>query len=155
MKKTIAMILFAAAVLGAQDRSGNAVQSQKSNATADSAHQLPKGAVQIEPNLYRYTDAQGKTWLIRSTPFGFSKWEDKPAAALPPAQADRTPAIKATDLGQTVRFERPTPFGVSTWVRKKDQLTEEEKSWLETSRRSNPELPSKPAAPAVQMTEKH
>ena len=133
MKKTIATILFAAAILCADERPASALKSQKPTATADTAPQLPKNAVQIEPNLYRFTDAQGKNWFMRRTPFGFSKWEDKPAASTSPAQADHTPPIKATDLGETVRFERPTPFGVSTWTRKKTELTDEEKAWLSNS----------------------
>ncbi len=30
---------------------------------------IPAGAVAIESNLYRHTDAQGKTWIYRRTPF--------------------------------------------------------------------------------------
>lgn len=129
--KTITMILLAAAMAGAQGRSGAAGQSSPKPAatSADTAPVLPKGAIEVEPNLYRYTDLQGKTWLMRRTPFGFSRWEDKPAPAQP-AQVDTAPPINVTDLGDTVRFERQTPFGKSTWLRKKTELTDDEKGWL-------------------------
>ena len=153
--KTITMILLIAAAAAAQDRSGvdrsGAVQSGKPPASAHDAAALPKGAVEIEPNLYRYTDAQGKTWLARRTPFGFSKWEDKPTPPQP-AVADTAPPIKATDLGETVRFQRQTPFGMSTWIRKKSELTDDEKDWLRA-----PQPASKPqanGAPAANVTEK-
>src|SRR4051812_2926222 len=34
---------------------------------------VPEGAVQIEPYAYSYTDAEGKEWLYRRTPFGVSR----------------------------------------------------------------------------------
>ena len=42
---------------------------------------LPAGAVQIEKNAWRATDKDGKTYIYRRTPFGFSKYEagDVPA----------------------------------------------------------------------------
>src|SRR5579863_1810724 len=121
MKKMLTIILFAAALAAADDMSQG----------------LPKSAVQVEPNLYRYTDAHGKSWLTRRTPFGFSTWEDKPAPPQPAAQADSAPPIKATDLGDTVRFERQTPFGMSKWLRKKSELTDEEKGWLAAAQHPN------------------
>ena len=43
---------------------------------------IPAGAKLVEPNLYRYTDSNGKTWKYRQTPFGFSKWEETPLPLL-------------------------------------------------------------------------
>ncbi len=34
---------------------------------------IPKGANEVEPNLFRYTDPQGKTWIYRKIPFGVSE----------------------------------------------------------------------------------
>ncbi len=149
--KTICMMLLVAALACAQDRSAAAVQPPKPAASADSGPALPKGAVQVEPNLYRYTDAHGKTWLARRTPFGFSTWEDKPAPPQP-IQAGSAPPIQATDLGDTVRFERPTPFGKSTWLRKKTELTDDEKGWLEAAQA--PKATTTPAGPSANGTEK-
>lgn len=151
--KTITMILLAAASASAQGRAAAARQLSPKPAVSSAATgpTLPKGAIEVEPNLYRYTDAQGKTWLARRTPFGFSRWEDKPAPPQP-AQVDTAPPIKATDLGDTVRFERPTPFGKNTWLRKKTELTDEEKGWLSAAEQRK--AATKPAEAPASTTEK-
>ncbi len=96
---------------------------------------IPAGAKLVEPNLYQYTDSSGKTWNYRQTPFGISKWEETPGAAqpvAPPAAAQSTQKkadpVTVTDLGDSYRFEKKTPFGASTWVRKKSELNDEEKA---------------------------
>ncbi len=129
----------------AQSRPVRARQvSPKSAATSpDTTSAIPKGAIEVEPDLYRYTDAHGKTWLARRTPFGYSRWEDKPEPAQP-VQVDTAPPVKATDLGDSVRFERQTPFGKNIWVRKKTDLTDEEKGWLSAAQ------PRKTAAKPVE-----
>jgi hypothetical protein len=101
---------------------------------------IPAGAAQVEPNLYRYTDSDGKTWNYRQTPFGISRWEEKPASAQPTSQpnSQATPEAKPaksdpvafTDLGDSYRFEKKTPFGTSTWVHKKTELNAEEKALI-------------------------
>jgi hypothetical protein len=92
----------------------------------------------VEPNLFRYTDAQGKTWLYRRTPFGVGKWEDKPATE-PAAESTAPPANPPviTDLGDSLQFVRQTPFGPQKSVRKKTELTAEEKA-LWQRQESNP-----------------
>jgi len=89
---------------------------------------IPAGAQLVEPNLYRYTDAGGKTWMYRQTPFGISRWEEA-TAPVPPPPAKSEPVV-VTDQGDTVRFEKKTPFGASTWVRKKTELNDEERGLL-------------------------
>ena len=37
---------------------------------------IPAGAVEIEPYMYRYTDAAGKNWIYRKTPFGVMRLEE-------------------------------------------------------------------------------
>jgi hypothetical protein len=88
---------------------------------------VPQGATLVEPNLYRYTDSSGKIWMYRQTPFGLSKWEDTPAAAPQPPAAQGEP-VSVVDLGDSVRFEKKTPFGATQWVRKKTELTDDEKA---------------------------
>jgi len=152
--KTTALLLLVAALAAAQDRS--AAAGAKQTAAAESGATLPKGAIEIEPNLYRYTDAQGKTWLARRTPFGFSRWEDKPAP-IPAAPAiDSKPQVKATDLGDRVKFETPTPFGATTWTRQKSDLTGDEKEWLAQSQQTGlrTAAPVKSANSAQNATEK-
>lgn len=100
------------------------------------APKIPEGAKQVEPYLYSYTDTQGKKWLYRQTPFGAVKWEDKPAAN--PVVVDNTPAPVITDLGDSVRFQYKTPFGEQKVVRKKSELTEDEKAMIQRDRDKRP-----------------
>ena len=90
---------------------------------------IPAGAVQSADGTWRYTDAQGKHWCYRRTPFGISKYEDKPAV---PAAEPRTARIKATEDGDQVRFERPGPFGPYRWTRKKTELDATERAAWES-----------------------
>jgi hypothetical protein len=105
---------------------------------AASGPSIPAGAKEIEPNLFRYTDPQGKTWLYRRTPFGVGKWEDKPATE-PAVESTAPPANPPviTDLGDSLQFVRETPFGPQKSVRKKTELTPEEKA-LWQRQASNP-----------------
>jgi len=97
----------------------------------------PKGAQQVGPNLFRYTDAQGKTWMYRQTPFGVSKWEEKPGEQ-PQADTPKPLPATATDLGDTVQFERDTPFGHQKWIVKKSEMTEDEKATLAAQTQAKP-----------------
>ena len=85
---------------------------------------VPPEAVQISPGLYRFTDKDGKVWLYRKTPFGVSRWLDDGQNA---AQDSVSKQITATDAGDSVRFERVSPFGKTTWTKKKTELDENEK----------------------------
>jgi hypothetical protein len=111
---------------------------------------IPAGATQVEPNLYRFTDSSGKTWNYRQTPFGISKWEETAAPAPPPAgQSNPAAQVKSepvavTDLGDSYRFQKKTPFGGSTWVHKKSELTDEEKALV-----GNRQAQSDPSATTV------
>jgi hypothetical protein len=104
---------------------------QQAKAQRTQTQSIPAGAKLVEPNLYRYTDSDGKTWNYRQTPFGISKWEETSSPAAQPApessQAKSVPVV-VTDLGDRYRFEKKTPFGQSSWTRKKSELTEEEKA---------------------------
>jgi hypothetical protein len=100
---------------------------------------IPAGATEVEPNIYRYTDSNGKTWNYRQTPFGINKWEQpsssesKPAPppVVQPDQPKKEP-IMVTDLGDgSYRFDKKTPFGHSTWVRKKSELSDQEKGLID------------------------
>ncbi len=91
---------------------------------------LPAAAKKIEPFTWRYTDEkEGKTWIYRQTPFGLVRYEEEPSGT---AQSNRQPTtgsvpLKAFDDGDKVRFERQGPFGKYQWVRKKTELTAEER----------------------------
>src|SRR5580704_18132223 len=93
---------------------------------------IPAGAKQVDAATYTFTDAQGKKWIYRKTPFGVARLEDKPADA----SATPTPAgaeITAKEDGDTIRFERPGPFGIYRWQKKKSELAEDEKAAWERS----------------------
>jgi hypothetical protein len=111
---------------------------------------IPPGATLVEPNLYRFTDSNGKTWNYRQTPFGITKWEETSAPAAHPApqpnQAKSEPVV-VTDLGDSYRFQKKTPFGESNWVRKKSELTDEEKALVGSQ-------PAQSAAPSTNVASK-
>ena len=92
--------------------------------------QIPAGAVKTDDGSYRYTDPQGKKWIYRKTPFGIARLEDKPAdaAARTAESAKRFEEVKAAEDGDSIRFERPGPFGIYRWQRKKTELDEMEKT---------------------------
>jgi hypothetical protein len=69
----------------------------------------------------------GKTYVQHQTPFGTAKYEAKPEEkAVEEAPSD----VRAYDQGDTVRFEKKTPFGVSRWTRKKSELDASERAIL-------------------------
>ena len=138
--KIVILALMGAAVLLAQDKDTKQSQDNKQSKDASKSEppktapsevprspQIPKEAIRVEPNLYRLVDAQGKTWFYRQLPFGVSKYEDKPAE---PTAVSEQPAAIVRDLGDSVEFQRKTPFGTSKWIRKKADLTEEEKGLI-------------------------
>ena len=110
---------------------------------------VPKGAVESEPGTFHYTDAQGKKWIYRQTPFGVARLRDVPDGSAPgssapgskdaahmgfgsgPAPApDLSAGTKASADGDTIHFERPGPFGIYKWDRNKSDLTEmEQAAW--------------------------
>jgi hypothetical protein len=87
---------------------------------------IPKDAAPLPDGSFRYVDKDGKKWIYRNTPFGVSKAEERPVAPVVQSPAD-DPA-KSEDLGDSVRFNRPTPFGPKIWTRKKTEMDSYEKS---------------------------
>jgi len=106
--KTFLILLVSMTALGAAEAAGG---------TAPLV--IPAGSVAVESNLYRHTDAQGKTWMYRRTPFGITRAE---AQSVPAARPDGWANAKAWDDGDAVRFERPGPFGIYRWRTKKSEL---------------------------------
>ena len=85
---------------------------------------IPKDATPVGDGSFRYVDKDGKKWIYRNTPFGVSKSEEHPVA--PVVQTGEDPA-RSEDLGDTVRFTRPTPFGPKVWTKKKTEMDAYEK----------------------------
>jgi hypothetical protein len=148
----IARCLIAAlAAIGAAAAADNKPQP-KTVAPAE----LPKDAVLLPSGLYKHTGKNGKVTLYRKTPFSVSIVTDEPPlsdvtpATCPgnnlanrqhpfsggkPESAPGRP-IKVVEEGDSVRFERVTPFGVSKWTSKKSQLTREERELWDCARKS-------------------
>ena len=141
-RKICFILLVALAVAHAEDQPVKSAKKKATTApktaTPPPELKLPKEAVLVEPNTYTFTDAKGKKWIYRKTPFGLSRAEEKPSAApetpAPPPGAGMT----ATAEGDTIHFERPSPFGVYRWDKKKADLTDDERAALERSQ-SSPE----------------
>jgi glucose/arabinose dehydrogenase len=90
---------------------------------------IPTDATANPDGTYSYTDKAGKQWTYSKTPFGVSKTQTAVAGsggAMAAAPMEQT--VKSTDRGDTVLFEKPSPFGTSKWEKKKSELTDEERS---------------------------
>ena len=98
---------------------------------------IPAEAVLGADGEYHYTDPQGKQWIYRKTPFGVTRMQDTPQLAAANAAAASGAGIKATEDGDTVRFERQGPFGLWKWEKKKSELDATEKAALANSQASN------------------
>lgn len=125
MKTLLLLAVPLALVCGAEKKTA-AKPAVTQPAAKQAATLLPKEAVLVAPYTYKYTDSAGNKWLYRQTPFGLVKMEDKPAPAVI-ENVDANPTV-ATDLGESVKFERKTPFGMQNWTKKKTDLTDEEKA---------------------------
>jgi hypothetical protein len=91
--------------------------------------QIPASAAEFEPGSYHYTDAKGKLWILRPTPFGIAKIEDTGAPLRNnPGQDHSMDGVKAAESGDSVKFERPGPFGIYKWEKKKTDLDAGEKA---------------------------
>ncbi len=126
MKVHVAMLIalgLVAFVAGAQEKSSGAAEA-KEKATEQQKKESPAPK--------RVTGADGKTYVIRQTPFGPVKVEEKSGDA----KADEPPAdFRAFQEGDNIRFEKPTPFGVARWVRKKSELNDMERAVWEREQR--------------------
>ena len=99
--------------------------------------EIPKGAVESDPGSYRFTDSEGHKWIYRKTPFGVARIPDQPAPAKPVASQTAIAAgVKAVDAGDSVKFERPGPFGVYRWQTRKSELNEMERAAWDLARQN-------------------
>lgn len=128
---TLAILLASLLSAGADDKKAEAKPAPAAAQSKTAA--IPADAKQIEPGLYRWRDPQGKTWILRKSPFGVLKSEEKNTAQA----ADEVPqGMKVIEEGDELRFERPTPFGLMRWQRKKTELNEmEQRAWEREQKR--------------------
>ncbi len=108
----------------------------KKAAPAPVAVTIPADAKKTDDNTYEKTDEKGRTWVYTQTPFGIRKFE-KPAPTEKPADsAAATAAYTAVEDGDSIKFERPSPFGKFAWSRKKTELTDEERAVWERQKQT-------------------
>lgn len=149
MKSTKLVLLVAAVVvLAAQEKKKEAPAAKDVPNPLRSAivSEMPKDAVEVRPDIFRKTDADGRIWIYRRTPFGVTKVEQneemrKLIEESPPF------GINVTEEGEELRFSRATPFGVMRWSKKKaDELNSHEKAALEYAQKLKAAGPA-PASP--------
>src|SRR5215472_18165657 len=93
---------------------------------------VPQGAVATSPSTYSYTDTEGKKWVYHTSPFGVTR---EPEGS--PQRFTRDFSnVKATEQGDRIHFERPTPFGPFRWQTKKSELNEMERTVWEREQAS-------------------
>jgi hypothetical protein len=132
--RVLAVLTILAATAAADDKPVNTTNGRKIETpppTKVKAVTIPKDAVQIDSNTYRYTDPSGKKWIYSRTPFGISRVEDKSVEDAKKTQEDMAHQIestKAVEDGDSIRFERASPFGVTRWQRKKAELNDMERA---------------------------
>jgi hypothetical protein len=116
-----------AAPPAAQQKKTAAAQVKKNASTTQgkSATPVPK----------RVTEADGKAYEIRETPFGPMKFPVKTADAARETSADAF--LKIVEEGDSLRFRRQSPFGVTEWVRKKSELNDTERQAWERELRTS------------------
>lgn len=122
--------LFTAGVLCALAITAQAADQKKSDNTATTAPKavtIPKDAVRNANGTYSYTDKDGKKWVFMNSPFGVIKSQAKDTD-------DGTVGTRVIDKGDTVRFERPSPFGTIKWEKKKSELTDAERKLVEAQK---------------------
>jgi len=138
MKNSLLVCLLVSSAVNLAAQTNSKKTTAPAPRTASVEPTIPADAVKSEDGSFRYTDKNGKKWIYRQTPFGVSK---EPVTAVDPTATpfgkSKEPRVapvkteskpgdlvntKAFDEGDTVRFERPTPFGTSVWRKKKSEL---------------------------------
>jgi hypothetical protein len=127
--KVITILLTAGLVFAAAGQSTSTdtkkSETRKVTRTPDPPT-IPQDATPLPDGSFRYVDKDGKKWIYRNTPFGVSKAEERQVAVVAPRIEDDP--VKSEDLGDSVRFTRPTPFGPKVWSKKKSDLDSYEKT---------------------------
>ena len=140
----VAAVMPAPAAQDKPDANGKAAPAaeQKKTAAAQAKKDAPppqaKKSATTAPR--RVTEADGKTYEYRDTPFGVMKFPVKTEDSVRENSADAF--LKIGEEGDNLRFSRQTPFGVTEWVRKKSELTDTEKqAWERELRKSETTAP--------------
>ena len=125
----------------ANGKAAPAAQQEKTAAAPKKNASPPQDKKSTTTTPRRVTDPDGKTYEIRDTPFGPMKFPVKTEDSAREASADAF--LKVVEEGDSLRFRRQTPFGVTEWVRKKGELNETEKqAWERELRKSESSAPA-------------
>ena len=108
----LSLIWMSAAVAVAQDK-----PAAKSGARQDAGKQAP-------------SSKQAQSSEVKKTPFGTVKRDEKEE----PEKIEPPDNMRAFEEGDTVRFERRTPFSVNKWSKKRAELDDVEKAVVERER---------------------
>jgi hypothetical protein len=143
MKTLIALIaLSAVAVAAPADKKKKAAPVSKA-APAAQPLVIPKDAVANANGTYAYTDKEGKKWIYSKTPFGVWRTQDTGAAPVASPES-KDQFVKVIDAGETVKFERQSPFGTTKWEKKKTDLTDEERALVQQQTPQQQPAPQQP-----------
>jgi len=134
MTKLILIGVMAVAAM-AQTKSAKPAAARPAAVKPPAGNQLPAGAEKVSEGVWRAKDASGKTWIYTKTPFGFMRAPEG-SPDVPPAPV--VPEVRVTSIqGDTVKFERETPFGKTVWTRPVSDLNEREKAAYEARQRES------------------
>ena len=109
--------------------------------------EIPAGAVEVSPTVYKYTDKAGQKWIYYRMPLGISRSIDAPTPETDAAKQKSdaaSPETKITEQGDSLKFVRPGPFGNYTWVKKKAELDDLEKEAYEAWRKKASQAKAEP-----------
>src|ERR1700720_2999796 len=84
----------------AEDQPAPKKESTKKSPAPPAELTLPAGAKQVEIGTYTFTDAQGKKWIYRKTPFGLARMEDRPVEVSAAPAAPSGDGITAKEDGR-------------------------------------------------------
>ena len=140
MKLTMCLLLAVSATALAEEAKKKEATS-KSEPAAKAETQIPAGATEVNPGVFRHVDKDGKAWLYRYSPFGLLKTAEPTDSATKKDQATDAvdDGMTAVEEGGQIRFTRKGPFGRNEWTRKKSELTAVEREvWERQQSRKAP-----------------
>jgi hypothetical protein len=133
MLKLICFITIFAASMAAQNSSepnrggtNKRVLSSKGSKIPKEPNTPPASAERIGEDTYRWVAPDGKKWIYKKTPFGWSKQDESQMPPPPKPEEDHTRVVGVD--GDTIKFERPGPFGNFKWEKNKSELNGQEKA---------------------------
>ena len=146
MKYSLVLVFILGASAG-QPTPAPAKSAAKAETPKSGAVTLPASAVEIEPNYFKYTDKAGKTTYYRRSPLGIAYAQPPEKKASSSTATASNGEIQAYDQGDSVKFVRPGPFGLYTWIRKKSELNDDEKVAFEKIKVTSESAKTQPATP--------